>query len=216
MPEASLRVLTGLAGLLVVASANQMLGDRGIATIGSAHARPLVQDEDAEAWDEEVADESGSGQAEDSADASGWTGEEPAPEEEGEEEEEEEEAGSVDEPPAADQPAADHIEPEPAAEAPASSEPANDPAPQASAPAASKQQRVREVLHQKIRDIVPGLEGHAFRDSDSLTDLGANSVDRAEIMMMTIETFGIEIPRTELVKATNIGELADLIAARMP
>lgn len=212
MPEASLRVLTGLAGLLVVASANQMLGDRGIATIGSAHARPLVQDEDAEAWDEEVADESGSGQAEDSADASGWTGEEPAPEEE----EEEEEAGSVDEPPAADQPAADHIEPEPAAEAPASSEPANDPAPQATAPAASKQQRVREVLHQNIRNIVPGLEGHAFRDSDSLTDLGANSVDRAEIMMMTIETFGIEIPRTELVKATNIGELADLIAARMP
>ena len=212
MPEASLRVLTGLAGLLVVASANQMLGDRGIAAIGSAHARPLMQDEDAEAWDEEVADESGSGQAEDSADASGWTGEEPAPEEE----EEEEEAGSVDEPPAADQAAADYIEPEPAAEAPASSEPANDPAPQATAPAASKQQRVREVLHQNIRNIVPGLEGHAFRDSDSLTDLGANSVDRAEIMMMTIETFGIEIPRAELVKATNIGELADLIAARMP
>ena len=212
MPEASLRVLTGLAGLLVVASANQMLGDRGIAAIGSAHARPLMQDEDAEAWDEEVADESGSGQAEDSADASGWTGEEPAPEEE----EEEEEAGSVDQPPVADQPAADRSEPEPAAEAPASSEPANDPAPQATAPAASKQQRVREVLHQNIRNIVPGLEGHAFRDSDSLTDLGANSVDRAEIMMMTIETFGIEIPRTELVKATNIGELADLIAARMP
>lgn len=212
MPEASLRVLTGLAGLLVVAGANQMLGDRGITAIGSAHARPLVQDEDAEAWDEEVADESGSGQAEDSADASGWTGEEPAPEEE----EEEEEAGSVDEPPVADQPAADRSEPEPAAEAPASSEPANDPAPQTSAPAASKQQRVREVLHQKIRDIVPGLEGHAFRDSDSLTDLGANSVDRAEIVMMTIETFGIEIPRTELVKATNIGELADLIAARVP
>lgn len=212
MPEASLRVLTGLAGLLVVAGVNEVLGDRGLAAIGSADARPLVQDEGGEAWDGDLADESASGQAEDSADASGWTEEEPAPEEE----EEEEEAGSSDEPSAADQPAADRGEPEAPAGEPASGEPASDPAPQASAPAASKQQRVREVLHQKIRDIVPGLEGHAFRDSDRLTDLGANSVDRAEIMMMTMETFGIEIPRTELSKATNIGELADLIAARMP
>lgn len=210
MPERSLRVLTGLASLLVVAGANEALGDRGTAAIGSAHARPLVQDEGDEAWDEDVAEESGSAQEEDSADASEWSGEEPAAEEE-----EEAETESADEPAAAEE-TAESTESAATEPAPAGVADASEPASQGGSQASSRQQRVREILHRHIREIVQGLEHHEIQDSDSLMALGANSVDRSEIMMMTMESLGIQIPLVELAKANNIGELADLMAAKLP
>lgn len=61
------------------------------------------------------------------------------------------------------------------------------------------------------RELLPELEHHSFQYSDRLTDLGANSVDRAEIVMMTMEFLSLQIPRVELFGATNIGELVDII-----
>ncbi|MCG7409128.1 acyl carrier protein [Paenibacillus sp. ACRRX] len=61
------------------------------------------------------------------------------------------------------------------------------------------------------RELLPELEGHKFQYTDRLTDLGANSVDRAEIVMMTMESLSLHIPRVELFGASNIGELVDLI-----
>lgn len=58
--------------------------------------------------------------------------------------------------------------------------------------------------------IVSELEGHEFKPSDRLSDLGANSVDRAEIIMMTMEALCLKIPRVELFGAKNIGELVDV------
>jgi polyketide biosynthesis acyl carrier protein len=60
------------------------------------------------------------------------------------------------------------------------------------------------------REILPGLDGHEFTASDRLVDLGANSVDRAEIAMLVQESLGLSVPRVELFGPKNIGELADL------
>jgi len=60
-------------------------------------------------------------------------------------------------------------------------------------------------------EVIPELEGHAFQPDDRLVDLGANSIDRAEIVTMTLEALSLPIPRVELSEAKNIGELARII-----
>ncbi|NEQ16370.1 MAG: acyl carrier protein, partial [Moorea sp. SIO3E2] len=45
--------------------------------------------------------------------------------------------------------------------------------------------------------------------------LGIDSVNRAEIIMMVMEDLSLNIPRIELAGAKNIGELADLFAAKL-
>jgi polyketide biosynthesis acyl carrier protein len=72
-----------------------------------------------------------------------------------------------------------------------------------------------DLIGQHTREIVPGLEAHQFADSDRLADLGANSVDRAEIAMLVQETLQISVPRVELFGPKNIGELADLFLQKL-
>ena len=50
---------------------------------------------------------------------------------------------------------------------------------------------------------------------DASADLGANSVDRAEIAMFVQESIGLSVPRVELYGPTNIGELADLFLKKL-
>lgn len=41
--------------------------------------------------------------------------------------------------------------------------------------------RVFDLIVDHIREVIPELEDHRFEPSDSLRDLGANSIDRAEV-----------------------------------
>lgn len=68
-----------------------------------------------------------------------------------------------------------------------------------------------ELIARYSCEVIPELKNHEFKPSDRLVDLGANSVDRAEIVMMTVESLSLQIPRIELFGATNIGELADVL-----
>lgn len=74
---------------------------------------------------------------------------------------------------------------------------------------------VLDLIARHTRDILPGLDGHQFVPSDRLVDLGANSVDRAEIAMMVQESLGLSVPRVELFGPKNIGELADLFLTKL-
>lgn len=65
------------------------------------------------------------------------------------------------------------------------------------------------------REVLPGLDDHAFQLTDSLRDLGANSIDRADIVMMTLESLSLKIPMVEVAKAENMGELAGLLHVRL-
>jgi polyketide biosynthesis acyl carrier protein len=69
---------------------------------------------------------------------------------------------------------------------------------------------ILNLIAQHTRDILPGLDAHQFVASDRLIDLGANSVDRAEIAMLVQESLGLSLSRVELFGPRNIGELADL------
>ena len=71
------------------------------------------------------------------------------------------------------------------------------------------------LIARHTREIVPGLDGYQFAASDRLTELGANSVDRAEIAMLVQESLGLSVPRVELFGPKNIGELADLFLQKL-
>lgn len=73
---------------------------------------------------------------------------------------------------------------------------------------------ILEIITRHTREVVPGLEAHCFVHTDSLRALGANSIDRADIIMMTLESLCLSIPLTVMAKAENIGELATIIHTR--
>ncbi|MBP2630947.1 MAG: acyl carrier protein familyprotein [Firmicutes bacterium] len=60
-------------------------------------------------------------------------------------------------------------------------------------------------------EVIPDLEGREILPSDRLVDLGANSVDRAEIVTMTMEVLELQIPRVELFGAKNIEGLVEIL-----
>ncbi|HEJ3362319.1 TPA: acyl carrier protein [Pseudomonas aeruginosa] len=76
-------------------------------------------------------------------------------------------------------------------------------------------EQIFELIVHHVRQVIPTLANHAFTRSDRLRDLGANSVDRAEIVMLVLESLSLSIPRVELFGPRNIGELADLIHTRL-
>jgi polyketide biosynthesis acyl carrier protein len=71
------------------------------------------------------------------------------------------------------------------------------------------------LIARHTREILPGLESHQFAPTDRLVDLGANSVDRAEIAMLVQESLGLSVARVELFGPKNIGELAELFLQKL-
>jgi polyketide biosynthesis acyl carrier protein len=74
---------------------------------------------------------------------------------------------------------------------------------------------ILELIARHTREILPGLDDHLFVDSNRLVELGANSVDRAEIAMLVQESLGLSVPRVELFGPKNIGELAELFLTKL-
>ena len=75
--------------------------------------------------------------------------------------------------------------------------------------------KIFEIVVGHAREVVPSLASHEFKLDDALRELGANSLDRSEISVMTLETLGLRIPLVELATATNIGQLVDVLHARL-
>ena len=76
-------------------------------------------------------------------------------------------------------------------------------------------QRIIEIIGMHAAEILPDLADHRFVDDDRLQELGANSVDRAEILNMVLDSLSLAIPRVELFGPRNIGELADLLLRKL-
>ena len=76
-------------------------------------------------------------------------------------------------------------------------------------------QRIIEIVGAHAAEVLPELAGHRFVDADRLQDLGANSVDRVEILTMALDSLSLKIPRVELFGPRNIGELADLLLQKL-
>jgi len=76
-------------------------------------------------------------------------------------------------------------------------------------------QAIFDLIVTHSRQVVPALAARPIEPGDSFRHLGANSVDRSEIVMMTMESLALEIPLIETARAGNLGELADIMHRRM-
>ena len=72
-------------------------------------------------------------------------------------------------------------------------------------------QSILKQLQQNIVTVVPGLEGSTLGPEDSLRELGANSIDRAEIIIITMASLKIKQPLIAFAKAKNIGEIVEIL-----
>ncbi len=71
--------------------------------------------------------------------------------------------------------------------------------------------KIIELIISNLTEIIPELDGKAISLDERLVNMGANSVDRGELITVTLEKLDLNIPRIELVGAQTINELADLI-----
>lgn len=67
-----------------------------------------------------------------------------------------------------------------------------------------------EVVKKSINEVLPDLATFDFSQKNSLRNLGVNSVDRAEIIMLTLAQLKLKIPMVDFVQAKSIEELIEI------
>lgn len=77
------------------------------------------------------------------------------------------------------------------------------------------QAAIFELVVGHTKEVLPELENHSFKPEEALKDLGANSIDRSEIVMMTLESLSADIPLVELAGVNNLKELVEKIHGKL-
>jgi len=70
-----------------------------------------------------------------------------------------------------------------------------------------------EVVKSVIKEILPKATDEQILPTNSLKDIGANSVDRMEIVTFSMEELNIKLPLIKFANVTNIGELVEVLAS---
>jgi acyl carrier protein len=71
-------------------------------------------------------------------------------------------------------------------------------------------EQIFAVVRGHIVQIVDGAKPEMIREDISLRDLGADSLQVVEIVSRSMKELRLKIPRTELSRAKNLGDLVDL------
>ena len=71
-------------------------------------------------------------------------------------------------------------------------------------------QEIFNVIKANTIKILPDVRPEDVNIEGSLTDLGANSIDRVEIVMYSLQELGLKIPTPELHGLKNLRGLVDL------
>jgi len=68
-----------------------------------------------------------------------------------------------------------------------------------------------QIVKKNTLEILPKVSEEMITIEQRLKDLGANSIDRMDIVTQTMEDLAIKIPAVELAQVQNIQELVDLL-----
>ncbi len=68
-----------------------------------------------------------------------------------------------------------------------------------------------EIIKSNVVSIIPDIPRDKIQIDKSLTELGANSIDRMEIVIKTLEDLKLKIPLVELGKVSNLQGLVTLL-----
>lgn len=71
--------------------------------------------------------------------------------------------------------------------------------------------KIFEMIKVNLIDILPELVDETITMEHSLKELGANSIDRAEIILETLEEIQMHISMIKFGKAKNIGEIIEIM-----
>jgi len=78
--------------------------------------------------------------------------------------------------------------------------------------AALTEEQVFEVVKAKILEVLgDGVPPAGIRREVSLRDLGANSLDRVEVVSLSMQALSLRFPVSELRKVSSIGELVEAL-----
>ena len=66
------------------------------------------------------------------------------------------------------------------------------------------------VVKSNIQEIVEGTKGLDIKETDSMRDYGADSLEIVEVVSRSMKELRIKVPRTELSGAKCLKELLDL------
>lgn len=72
-------------------------------------------------------------------------------------------------------------------------------------------QDIFEIVARHCYEVLPELEGHTLKPEESLQNLGANSIDRVEIVTLTLETLSLHTPRVAFTGVNTLGGLVDVL-----
>jgi polyketide biosynthesis acyl carrier protein len=72
------------------------------------------------------------------------------------------------------------------------------------------EQEVFAIVSSCILEVVPEVNPSAIEPDVSMRELGANSVDRMEVVTMAMEKLKVKIPIVEFTDVKNIGQLVQL------
>ncbi|MCX4530636.1 acyl carrier protein [Streptomyces sp. NPDC002596] len=70
---------------------------------------------------------------------------------------------------------------------------------------------MRSLVHEAITDILPSVAPERITDAAHLRDLGADSVDRVEIIISLQDRLGIDRPMAEFSDIPDIGALVGFL-----
>ncbi len=66
------------------------------------------------------------------------------------------------------------------------------------------------VIKAQVIKVIDGAEGIDIKESDSMADYGADSLEIVEVVSRAMKETRIKVPRTELSTAENLSDLLDL------
>ena len=71
------------------------------------------------------------------------------------------------------------------------------------------------VVKNNILEILTDLDAGKVKADVSMSELGANSIDRMDVVIKSMEDLSLEIPLVEFAKVGNIGGLVDLLYSKL-
>lgn len=72
-------------------------------------------------------------------------------------------------------------------------------------------ERIFEIVKANTLRVLPDVQPGDITPETALGDLGANSVDRVEVTLYSMEELGLKVPPGELHGVANLGGLVDVL-----
>jgi polyketide biosynthesis acyl carrier protein len=79
----------------------------------------------------------------------------------------------------------------------------------------ASEERVFILVKHVIAEVLPDLDQALIVRGKSLLELGANSVDRVEVVTMCMERLDLTVPLSRFANVNNIGELVSALCKEL-